>query len=65
MKKMTQAEITALLWQDMAKIMNERAEQLLRVTADEQEMHLELELAGQWLRDSAREAAERLALSSE
>ena len=51
MKKLTGAEITALLWQDLAKAYAERAEQLLRATA-EPETHLEL--AEQW-----RQMAER------
>jgi hypothetical protein len=59
MKKLTQTEITALLWQDLARAYQERAEQLLRATA-EPETHLE-PVPDRWL--TAQEVARALRAS--
>jgi hypothetical protein len=58
MKKLTQAEVTALLWQDIGRACIERAEQLLRASA-EPEAHLEA--ADRWL--TAQEVARVLRAS--
>jgi hypothetical protein len=58
MKHLTATEVTALLWQDIGKAYLERAEQLLRATA-EPEAHLDS--AERWL--TAQEVAKILKTS--